>query len=273
MNGLSLCSGIGGIDLGLHLAVPNYRTICYVEKEPYCQDILLARMADGVLGRAPIWDDVRRFDATPWRGLLDVVHGGYPCQPFSVAGKRAGSDDPRHLWPDIARIVRECEPEWCFFENVPGHLSLGYRDVRRELVLAGYAVTEGLFTAAEVGAPHRRQRLYVLARRFQGHGVADPGCGGEHENESGGTRRPSGTAAAVLVRSGPTVAEVPAELPAWPPGPKERDRWAGVPAALKPAVCRVAHGLPHRVDRLKALGNAVVPDVAALAWRTLSAQL
>lgn len=274
MNGLSLCAGIGGLDLGLHLAVPGYRTVCYVEIEPYPQDILLARMADGILDRAPIWGDLKQFDGWPWRGLVDIVHGGYPCQPFSVAGKRACADDPRHLWPDIDRIVRECEPEWCFFENVAGHLTLGFDVVARDLEAMGYRVAAGLFTATEVGAPHRRQRLFILAHarhlskgRASGRVEAE---GGWALGQSSGPDAPVGHADDPRLegRREPER-ESPDEWAAWPPGPEERDRWARVPEELEPAVCRVAHGLPHRVDRLKALGNAAVPAVAALAWCAL----
>jgi DNA (cytosine-5)-methyltransferase 1 len=163
---LSLCAGIGGLDLGVRLAIPGARTVCYVEREAYCCALLAARMHDRSLDDAPIWTDVATFDGRAWRGAVDCVIGGYPCQPFSVAGRRAGADDPRHLWPHIARILGECEPEWCFFENVANHLNLGYRDVRRELEAMGYRVAEGLFTAAEVGAPHRRQRLFILAHHI-----------------------------------------------------------------------------------------------------------
>ena len=166
--GLSLCAGAGGIDLGLTIACPGYRTICYVEREAYAAATLVARMEDKTLDCAPVWDDVGTFDGRPWRGAVDILTGGYPCQPFSVAGKRQGIDDPRHLWPHFARIINECQPEWVFLENVANHLNLGYREVRGELEELGYGVTEGLFTAAEVGAPHKRQRLFVLAYAERG---------------------------------------------------------------------------------------------------------
>lgn len=163
LHGLSLCAGAGGIDLGLTIACPGYRTVCYVERESYAAATLVARMEDKALDCAPVWDDVATFDGRPWRGTVDILLGGYPCQPFSVAGKRKGAQDPRHLWPHFARIIGECQPEWVFLENVANHLNLGYREVRCELESLGYGVTEGLFTAAEVGAPHKRQRLFVLA--------------------------------------------------------------------------------------------------------------
>ncbi len=165
--GLSLCAGAGGIDLGLTIACPGYRTVCYVEREAYAAATLVARMEDAALDKAPVWDDVASFDGRPWRGTVDILTGGYPCQPFSIAGQRKGAEDPRHLWPHFARIISECQPEWVFLENVANHLNLGYREVRGELEELGYGVTEGLFTAAEVGAPHKRQRLFILARRNQ----------------------------------------------------------------------------------------------------------
>ena len=168
LHGLSLCAGAGGIDLGLTIACAGYSTVCYVEREAYAAATLVARMEDKTLDSAPLWDDITTFDGHPWRGTVDILTGGYPCQPFSVAGKRKGSDDPRHLWPHFARIIGECQPEWVFLENVANHINIGYREVRGELENLGYRVTEGLFTAAEVGAPHKRQRLFVLAHAERG---------------------------------------------------------------------------------------------------------
>ena len=167
--GLSLCAGAGGLDLGLALAEPGYRAVGYVERDAFAAAVLVARMEDQTLDQAPVWDDLADFDGRPWRGAVDLVSAGYPCQPFSVAGRRRGTEDPRHLWPHVARVISECGPVWVFLENVPNHLNLGYREVRSELEGLGYGVTEGLFTAAEVGAPHRRQRLFVLARRLPSH--------------------------------------------------------------------------------------------------------
>jgi DNA (cytosine-5)-methyltransferase 1 len=165
LSGISLCAGAGGLDLGLHIAIPEYRTVAYVEREAYAAATLVARMEDAALDRAPVWDDVGTFDGRPWRGLVDIVHGGYPCQPFSVAGRKLGDKDPRHLWPHIARIVSEIEPPLCFFENVSGHLRLGFEQVHDDLRQMGYRIKAGLFTAEEVGAPHRRERLFILAHR------------------------------------------------------------------------------------------------------------
>ncbi|PKP85902.1 MAG: DNA cytosine methyltransferase [Alphaproteobacteria bacterium HGW-Alphaproteobacteria-1] len=171
--GLSLCSGAGGLDLGLTIAIPGYRTVGHVERETYAAATLVARMEDAALDCAPVWDDVGTFDGRPWCGAVDIVTAGYPCQPFSVAGKRRGADDPRHLWPHVARIIGEIKPHFVFLENVAHHLRLGFPEVASGLVDMGYKLAAGLFTAAEVGAPHKRERLFILAIR-EGDELADP---------------------------------------------------------------------------------------------------
>ena len=160
---LSLCSGTGMLDLGLRLAIPDARTVCYVEIEAFACEILASRMEDKVLDEAPIWTDLKTFDGKPWRGKVDCIIGGYPCQPFSVAGRQRGEKDPRHLWPYISNIIRDVRPRYCFFENVENHLNIGFSEVRDELQAMGYNVKAGIFSAEEVGAPHQRKRLFILA--------------------------------------------------------------------------------------------------------------
>ena len=165
---LSLCTGEAGIELGLHVAGIECAAICYVECEAYAA-ANLARLIDaGALPDAPFRSDVRTLCDADFRAFmegieLDLLCGGYPCQPFSVAGRQRGADDPRHLWPWIAQAIGAYRPAVCFFENVPAHLKLGYPEVRADLRGMGYRVTEGLFTAGEVGAGHRRERLFILA--------------------------------------------------------------------------------------------------------------
>ncbi len=161
---ISLCSGYAGIELGLKRVIPNLRTVAYVEIEAYAVANLVAKMEAGKLDVAPVWTDIKTFNGQPFYKRVHIITAGYPCQPFSVAGKRQGTDDPRHLWPYIARIVQAVRPVWCFFENVPGHLTIGYPEVYRSLRTMGYSIEARLFTAAEVGAPHRRQRLFILAK-------------------------------------------------------------------------------------------------------------
>jgi len=137
--------------------------VCYVEREAYAAANLVARMEDQTLDYAPIWDDVKTFDGYVWSGVVDCITAGYPCQPFSIAGRKKGSEDPRHLWPDIKRIVGEVQPQFCFLENVSNHLNMGFDTVSRDLQALGYSVAATLVAAEEIGAPHRRERLFILA--------------------------------------------------------------------------------------------------------------
>ena len=182
-NLLSLCSGGGGLELGIGLVVPGSRTVCFVEREAYACAVLAARMAEGTLHEAPVWSDLRTFDGSKWRGLVDIVAAGFPCQPFSCAGRQLGEKDPRHLWPEVARIIGECDPHFVFLENVPNLVNLGFRQVRRDLRGLGYMVEAGLFSAAEVGATHLRKRIFVLAAKPAA--LADADCGGRGEEERG----------------------------------------------------------------------------------------
>ena len=162
---ISLCSGYGGIDLGLRRVLPGLRTIAYAEIEEFACGLLASRMEAGQLDSAPIWTNLKTFPWAAFHGKVHILSGGYPCQPFSAAGKRLGAADPRHLWPFIADGIRAMRPELCFFENVEGHISLGLREVISELGSLGYRTTGGLFSASEVGAPHQRKRVFILAHR------------------------------------------------------------------------------------------------------------
>lgn len=160
---LSLCSGVAGLDLGLRGAFPGLRVVAYCERDPFAATVLLARMADEALESAPIWvGDMRELDAAQFVGV-DAVSAGYPCQPFSCAGKRKGDKDERHLWPEVLRIVRECRPRFVFLENVSAHLRLGFDRVLCDLAELGFNAEWAVVSAAEAGAPHLRKRLFVLA--------------------------------------------------------------------------------------------------------------
>lgn len=160
---VSLCAGYGGIDLGLKRAVPNLRTIAFSEIEAFAVANLVSKMEAGLLDAAPIWTDLKTFPWGKFCGVVDILSGGYPCQPFSAAGKRLGQEDPRHLWPFIADGIAAMRPSVCFFENVEGHISLGLPDVIEDLGRLGYRTTWGIFSASEVGAPHQRKRVFIMA--------------------------------------------------------------------------------------------------------------
>jgi site-specific DNA-cytosine methylase len=174
-NGLSLCAGAGGLDLGLMLAEPGFHTRVWVEFEDYPRQAIIAGQRAGYFAPAPIWNDLKTFDGRPYRRHIDTVLAGYPCQPFSAAGQRKGADDPRHLWPDVARVIREIEPEWVFLENVAGHISLGLESVLRELWDMGYTPAAGAFSAAETGATHERLRVFIVAHRSSERRQQDAG--------------------------------------------------------------------------------------------------
>lgn len=289
LRGLSLCAGYGGLDLGLHIAESRYRTVAYVEREAHAAATLVARMEDSSLGQAPIWDDLRSFDGKPWRDRVHIVSAGYPCQPFSAAGKRRGSEDPRHLWPQVARIIDEVGPEWVFCENVEGHLDLGFAEVADELSGMGFETKAGLFTAREAGASHRRRRIFILAhsdrqrrgelsrcddRQWQPEiGIASEYHQRQREadrDQFGGARLDAcpadecGLADAVDGYAVPLFAPAPGDLRAWDRIDAERDD-------LQPALLRTSDGMADRLDRTRAAGNGVCSMAAALAWRTLKA--
>lgn len=287
LRGLSLCAGVAGLDLGLHLAEPGYRAVGHVERNSFAAATLVARMEDQALAAAPVWDDLKTFDGRPWRGRVHIVTAGYPCQPFSLAGHRRGEDDPRHLWPDVARIVHECAPEWCFFENVPGHLTLGFDVVTRELQGMGYRVAACVLSAAEVGASHIRERMFILAHSdLQGQRQsrlhrADPGKGAgvpQRPQPGGKPGRPvecgQGVGADVGHAGGGGL-----DTPApglFPPMPGDLVEWGkvlGRAPFLKPSLQRLDDGVATWLDRSHAAGNGVVPLAAARAWRMLRAEL
>jgi DNA (cytosine-5)-methyltransferase 1 len=186
---IGLCAGYGGIELGLKRVIPNLRSVALCEIEAFAVANLVAKMEAGLMDPAPIWPDLKTFPWEAFRDRVDILTGGYPCQPFSSAGKRAGKEDPRHLWPWIADGVRLLRPKLCFFENVEGHISLGLSDVIEDLAGMGYRTTWGIFSASEVGAPHQRKRVFILAHR------CDKGLQGrEWFRETGTEGTPSGHA-------------------------------------------------------------------------------
>jgi len=141
------------------------RTIAACEIEAFAIANLVAKMEAGRMDPAPIWPDLKTFPWSEFSGRVDILTSGYPCQPFSAAGKRLGGEDPRHLWPWITDGIRLLRPKCCFFENVEGHISLGLSSVISDLEEMGYQATWGIFSAAEVGAPHQRKRVFILAYR------------------------------------------------------------------------------------------------------------
>jgi DNA (cytosine-5)-methyltransferase 1 len=185
---LGLCAGYGGIELGLKRAIPNLRSVALCEIEAFAIANLVSKMEAGLMDPAPIWPDLKTFPWAAFRDRVDILTGGYPCQPFSAAGQRRGKDDPRHLWPWIADGIRLLRPRICFFENVEGHISLGLSDVIEDLAGMGYRTTWGIFSASEVGAPHQRKRVFILAHRI-GSRLEGFTWNGDDSNQPGRVRQ------------------------------------------------------------------------------------
>jgi DNA (cytosine-5)-methyltransferase 1 len=237
----------------------------------------MQRQNEGYLPPFPIWDDVCTFDGHPWRGVVDVVSGGFPCQDISAAGTGAGLDGARSgLWVEMARIISEVRPTFCFVENSPVLTSRGLGRVLGDLAGMGYDAEWGVLGAADVGAPHQRDRIWIVAY------TAGLDCNA-WRTESAGQQRQTWAA-----NGGDDVADsTSARLdigtreegrPLWNEtrGPQSERRGGGLNGttnwSIEPAVGRVAHGVAHRVDRLRAIGNGQVPQCAAEAWLRLSAR-
>ena len=349
---ISFCSGYAGIERGLELAGIEHRVLAYVEIEAFAIANLVAKMEQGDLVPAPIWTDLKTFPAHLFRDSVDIITGGYPCQPFSVAGRAQAFDDPRHLFPYILDHVRTIRPAQCFFENVEGHINRGLESVLQDLEGAGYDSTWGIFSAEEVGAPHQRKRIFILANansyalRKQSGGsgrenrtsetlsgingearsMADPNSSRQlqsqgSESEQWGWAGDSGQEGTMANPDSDDRGDRSRTLPRerWPwlehrgsgerqlvgqteeelantkgigvqglrtSGEQEphshgqeelpmRKSQAGGQAnwLSEPNVGRVVDGCPDRVDRIRLLGNGVVPQTAARAWEVLNGRV
>jgi DNA (cytosine-5)-methyltransferase 1 len=156
MRVLDLFSGIGGFSLGLERA--GMRTVAFCEVDKFCQQVLKKHWPD-----VPIHDDITQLDGKQYAGAIDLVCGGFPCQPFSVAGKQKGKNDNRYLWPEMLRIVSEAKPTWFIGENVPGIINMALEQVCVDLEAQGYEVQTLIIPACAVDAPHRRNRIWIVA--------------------------------------------------------------------------------------------------------------
>ena len=303
MNELHLFAGAGGgILAGQQL---GHRCVCAVEWEPYAQAVLVARQNDGSLPPFPIWDDVQTFDGRPWRGIVDIVAGGFPCQDISVAGKGAGIDGAKSgMWGHMARIIGEVRPRYVFVENSPALITRGLGRVLGDLAALGYDCRWTVLGAADVGAPHQRDRFWLVANASSGR-----------FSKQGGWEMEQPRGAKII---GSSIDETMADADSlWQLQPQRRQRYQwgwpdngaqdmananqarqqdgagggknekfhrvgaadnasggiGAPDGWppEPDVGRMVDGVAFGMDRLKALGNGQVPACAAAAWRILNA--
>ena len=247
MNELALFAGAGGGILGGMLL--GWRTVAAVEIEDYPRRVLLQRQADGILPRFPVWDNVCTFDGHPWRGKVDVISGGFPCQDISAAGKGAGlSGDRSGLWSEMARIISEVRPRFVLVENSPLLVSRGLDVVLSDFAEMGYDARWGVVGAIHAGAPHKRDRIWIVAN--SGGERAGSVCGEACPDADNAGRQEQRIA----------ISDEKEHKAA------ERGSWW----ATEPELGRMADGVANRVDRLKAIGNGQVPAVAQLAFNLLS---
>jgi DNA (cytosine-5)-methyltransferase 1 len=242
MNELHLFAGAGGGILGGILL--GHTCVCAVEIEPYPRKVLLQRQRDGILPRFPIWDDICTFDGKPWRGKVDVVCGGFPCQDISAAGKGAGITGERSgLWGEMARVISEVRPRHIFIENSPLLVGRGLAVVLCDLAKMGYDARWGVIGGRETGLPHARERLWIY-----GSNANDIGSKGLLEKSSL-PRKENGAKHQLRLMGGGKI---------WDEWQNQSDRFGD------------CDGVAYRVDRLTAVGNGQIPQVAALAWQILS---
>ena len=255
MNELALFAGAGGGILGGHLL--GWRTVCAVERDAYAAQVLAQRQNDGILRPFPIWSDVTTFDGKPWRGIIDVISGGFPCQDISVAGSGAGLDGERSgLWSEFARIIGEVRPRFVFVENSPALTSRGHGVVLGDLAAMGFDAEWGVVSAKNAGAPQLRERIWIVAHSTN-EGIHERGrldCSEKEVQKSvrifqNGISSRVGKEKSDMARRG-----------------YSGSRWWG----SESNVGRVANGVAYRMDRLKAIGNGQVPAVAATAFDLLS---
>ena len=276
MKVLDLFSGIGGFSLGLERA--GLETVAFVEIDEYCRKVLKKHWPD-----VPIFSDIKTFGRSVFEESVDLICGGFPCQPFSVAGKRKGTDDNRHLWPEMFRVIREFKPSWVIAENVRGILSIDggmvFEQVCLDLENEGYEVQPFVIPACAVNAPHRRDRVWIIGysnnprsgiglrvnrdkqeKNQRREGFTQPKSGTKNQNASD----PTGEGLAWKFNKGERFIRQQNRNEC-----NQRSTWNENWYEVATRFCRVDDGVSHRVDRLRCLGNAVVPQIVEIIGRTI----
>lgn len=281
LNGLSLFSGIGGIDVALSEWI---RPVAYCEIDPYCQAVLLSNICNGQLFQAPIWDDIRSLRSSDFNGLnIDIIYGGFPCQDISVAGHGKGLAGERSgLFFEVVRLCRSLKPRFIFLENVPAITCRGGMEVVREITALGYDVRWCIISAASVGASHKRERWFLLANTWHDGSPSDTRGRRPREKPTQGKQFEPSEMFESLKRASSLSADVADsererleghENAGQPQIPESRNedpfadagRWREIVSSMG----KCSNGIPYHVDRLRSLGNAVVPIQAKEAFKIL----
>ena len=290
---LDLFSGIGGFSLGLE-ATGEFETVAFCDYEPFCQKVLRKHWEE-----VPIYGDIKELTYEKLRAdgidQIDIITGGYPCQPFSVAGNKKGEQDPRHLWPEYFRLVKECRPTWVIGENVGGHIKLGLDTVLKDLESEGYSTRTFSISAASIGANHKRERVWIVANSNKGRcsSFLDKGSSnqknkrGENNSEQSSSIKDVANSNDRLsngkneeVRTGRNTFNNGSSDLGNSDNKRQQEQWnpESIPKTIKreterpstersswwevePNVGRVVNGIPKRVDRLKSLGNSLIPQI------------
>jgi len=259
MNELALFAGAGGGILTGQIL--GWRTVCAVESHRYAASVLARRQNEGHLEPFPIWDDVCTFDGKPWKGIVDVVSGGFPCQDISLAGSGDGIEGAKSgLWVEMARIVGEVRPKYVFVENSPALATRGLGRVLGDLALLGYDAEWGVMGAHHSGAPHKRNRIWILGAdtsvtRLGRHNSVS-GEKEKHKPRHLGKKIPDFSSIRDKAKKEPAQSEE---------GNVAMRSWWDT----EPELGRVANGVARRMDRLRTIGNGQVPIVAATIFKTL----
>ena len=305
---MALFAGAGGGILGGHLL--GWRTVCAVEWEAYPASVLLARQNDGLLPPFPVWDDVQTFDGKPWQGIVDVISGGFPCQDISVAGGGLGIDGARSgMWKEMARIIGEVRPKFVFVENSPMLTSRGLGTVLADLASMGFNAEWGVLSAADVGANHLRERIWIFGKNtkqlgFFPHTLHNRDGWREQQSESVEETHGAMANTRCKLRTQRNTAELDTETQIRASSSihnqssgegqlcntnsknveRQWKKSIGIESKLgnfgssgwwkiEPNVGRVANGMADSMDRLKAIGNGQVPLCAATAWNILKGRI
>ncbi len=277
MNELALFAGAGGGILGGKLL--GWRTVCAVEWDAYAASVLVARQNDGTLDPFPVWDDVQTFDGRPWRGIVDVVSGGFPCQDISAAGKGAGITGERSgMWRHMARIIGEVRPKYALVENSPMLTGRGLGVVLGDLAEMGYDAKWGVLGAVDAGAPHKRDRIWIVADASEIRLDARRTKQSLQRARENGCAFDMANATEIRSQDSQEIGQLERERSCFDGygirGEKNITWWNTDPAdaedATESGMGRVAHGVANRVDRIACLGNGQVPAVVRLAWEILS---